>query len=85
VPAQTASGAAHQVGEIAALPKQLSIDHATFNLKSTIPVINPQSPMILLVHHGDAVGPDIDPMRPLSGPGRAASASLAAAAAARGD
>ena len=40
--------------------------------------------MIVLVHHGDALGPDVDPMRPLSGPGRAASARLAAAAAARG-
>ena len=40
--------------------------------------------MILLVHHGDAIGPEVDPMRPLSGPGRAASARLAAAAAARG-
>ncbi len=40
--------------------------------------------MILLVHHGDAIGPDIEPMRPLSEPGRAASARLAAAAAARG-
>ena len=40
--------------------------------------------MIVLVHHGDALGPDVEPMRPLSGPGRAASARLAAAAAARG-
>jgi phosphohistidine phosphatase len=40
--------------------------------------------MIVLVHHGDALGPDVDPMRPLSTPGRAASARLAAAAAARG-
>jgi len=40
--------------------------------------------MIVLVHHGDALGPDVDPMRPLSGPGRAASGLLAAAAAARG-
>ena len=40
--------------------------------------------MIVLVHHGDALGPEVDPMRPLSTPGRAASARLAAAAAARG-
>ena len=38
----------------------------------------------MLVHHGDALGPEVEPMRPLSGPGRAASARLAAAAAARG-
>ena len=40
--------------------------------------------MLLLVHHGDAVGPHIDPMRPLSSPGRLATEQLAAAAAARG-
>jgi phosphohistidine phosphatase len=40
--------------------------------------------MIVLVHHGDALGPEADPMRPLSGPGRTASARLAVAAAARG-
>ena len=40
--------------------------------------------MILLVHHGDALGPEVDPMRPLSEQGRAASARLAEAAAARG-
>ena len=40
--------------------------------------------MIVLVHHGDAVGPDIDPMRPLSPVGRAAATRLATAAAARG-
>lgn len=40
--------------------------------------------MLLLVHHGDAVGPAIDPMQPLSQTGLAASSALAAAAAARG-
>ena len=40
--------------------------------------------MLLLVHHGDAVGPAVDPMRPLSQAGLAASTALAAAAAARG-
>jgi len=40
--------------------------------------------MILLVHHGPAVGPEIDPMRPLSSVGRAATERLAAAAAHRG-
>lgn len=40
--------------------------------------------MLVLVHHGDAIGPEIEPMRPLSEPGREASARLAAAAAARG-
>ena len=41
-------------------------------------------PMIVLVHHGDALGPEVDPMRPLSEGGRAASARLAKAAAAQG-
>jgi phosphohistidine phosphatase len=40
--------------------------------------------MLLLVHHGDAVGPDVDPMRPLSRVGLAASTALAAEAASRG-
>ena len=40
--------------------------------------------MLVLVHHGDAIGPEVDSMRPLSATGRAASAGLAAAAAARG-
>ena len=37
-----------------------------------------------MVHHGDAVGPDIDPSRPLSGVGRHDVDRLAADAAARG-
>jgi len=40
--------------------------------------------MLLLVHHGDAVGPAVDPMRPLSERGIAASTALAAAVASRG-
>ena len=40
--------------------------------------------LILLVHHGDAVGPDVDPMRPLSSAGRAATDRLATLAAQRG-
>ena len=40
--------------------------------------------MLLLVHHGDAVGPAVDPMRPLSERGVAASTALAAKAASRG-
>jgi phosphohistidine phosphatase len=40
--------------------------------------------MLLLVHHGDAVGPAVDPMRPLSDRGVTASTALAATAAARG-
>src|SRR5437762_5502006 len=40
--------------------------------------------MLFLVHHGDAVGPDVDARRPLSDTGRAAVEHLAAAAAARG-
>jgi phosphohistidine phosphatase len=40
--------------------------------------------MLILVHHGDAVGADVDPMRPLSTAGRAEVAQLAADAAARG-
>lgn len=40
--------------------------------------------LLLLVHHGHAVGPEIDPMRPLSSSGRAATARLAEAAALRG-
>jgi phosphohistidine phosphatase len=39
---------------------------------------------IVLVHHGDAVGPSVDPMRPLSSPGRAATDRIAAAVASRG-
>jgi phosphohistidine phosphatase len=39
---------------------------------------------LVLVHHGDAVGPEVDPSRPLSAPGRAAVERLAALAAARG-
>ena len=39
---------------------------------------------VYLVHHGDAVGPDIDPRRPLSDAGRIAVEAAAAAAAARG-
>ena len=40
--------------------------------------------MIYLVHHGDAVGPDIDPRRPLSDRGRAGVLQLADEAARRG-
>jgi phosphohistidine phosphatase len=39
---------------------------------------------LTLVHHGDAVGPDVDPRRPLSLIGRADVERLAALAAARG-
>ena len=39
---------------------------------------------LYLVHHADAVGPDVDPLRPLSGLGRADVESLARRAAARG-
>jgi phosphohistidine phosphatase len=39
---------------------------------------------VILVHHGDAVGPEIDPRRPLSPWGREAVERLAADAAARG-
>jgi len=39
---------------------------------------------LLLVHHGDAVGPEVDPMRPLSSKGRAATNRLGVAAAERG-
>src|SRR5579871_2777664 len=39
---------------------------------------------LFLVHHGDAVGPDVDPQRPLSARGRQAVERLAAAAAAHG-
>jgi phosphohistidine phosphatase len=39
---------------------------------------------LFLVHHGDAVGPEVDPRRPLSLEGRAAVERLAADAAARG-
>jgi phosphohistidine phosphatase len=38
---------------------------------------------VYLVHHGEAVGPDIDPARPLSDRGRQACERLARAAAAR--
>lgn len=40
--------------------------------------------MVYLVHHGDAVGPEVDPMRPLSEAGRAGVFLLADAAARRG-
>jgi phosphohistidine phosphatase len=40
--------------------------------------------MIFLVHHADAVGPDVDPQRPLSVTGRMHADRLAASAAARG-
>jgi phosphohistidine phosphatase len=40
--------------------------------------------LLHLVHHGVAVGPDIDPRRPLSESGHAAVVQLAAAAAERG-
>jgi phosphohistidine phosphatase len=40
--------------------------------------------LLILVHHGDAVGPEIDPLRPLSSAGREAVERLAAEAAARG-
>ena len=39
---------------------------------------------IILVHHGDAVGPNVDPMRPLSSVGRAATERVASVVAARG-
>jgi phosphohistidine phosphatase len=40
--------------------------------------------ILYLVHHGDAVGPDVEPRRPLSERGREEVARLAAEAAARG-
>ena len=39
---------------------------------------------LFLAHHGDAVGPDVDPRRPLSPQGRAAVERVAARAAAHG-
>ena len=39
---------------------------------------------VFLVHHGDAVGPEVDPRRPLSAVGRASVDRIAALAAARG-
>jgi phosphohistidine phosphatase len=40
--------------------------------------------VIYLVHHADAIGPEIDPQRPLSSAGRLRAETLATAAAARG-
>ena len=40
--------------------------------------------MIYLVHHAEAVGPEVEPQRPLSAAGRIHAEALAAAAAARG-
>ena len=40
--------------------------------------------VVYLVHHGDAVGPDVDPRRPLSEQGRERVVQLAAEAATRG-
>lgn len=39
---------------------------------------------VYLVHHGDAVGPEVDPQRPLSARGHATAARLAAECARRG-
>jgi phosphohistidine phosphatase len=39
---------------------------------------------LYLVHHGDAVGPEVDPQRPLSQRGRIAAERIAADAASRG-
>jgi len=39
---------------------------------------------LYLVHHGEALGPDVDHLRPLSDAGRAATERVAAEAAARG-
>ena len=39
---------------------------------------------LILVHHGDAVGPEVDPQRPLSPKGRLAVEGLASSVAARG-
>ena len=40
--------------------------------------------MLYLIHHGDAVGPDVNPMRPLSDRGRAQVEALAKQAAEKG-
>ena len=40
--------------------------------------------LLLLVHHGDAVGPDVDTRRPLSGRGRSGAEALALMAASKG-
>jgi phosphohistidine phosphatase len=40
--------------------------------------------LVVLVHHGDAVGPDVDPRRPLSAAGRDSVSRLASLCAARG-
>ena len=40
--------------------------------------------LLLLVHHGDAVGPEVDAMRPLSSVGRAATERVATLAAQHG-
>lgn len=40
--------------------------------------------MLVLVHHGETVSPHVDPMRPLSTPGREAAARLARTVAAKG-
>jgi phosphohistidine phosphatase len=40
--------------------------------------------MLFLVHHADAVGPDLDPQRPLSSVGRGQAEGLASQAASRG-
>jgi phosphohistidine phosphatase len=43
-----------------------------------------QSRTIVLVHHGHALGREIEPMQPLSGPGRVSSQHMAVAASGRG-
>ena len=53
------------------------------SLPSSVPW-KPSSLVLYLVHHGDAVGPDVNPMRPLSDRGRVEVDMLAQRAAERG-
>jgi phosphohistidine phosphatase len=54
------------------------------DLNSPISSQNDPSCTVVLVHHGRALGRDVEPTQPLSGPGRAASQRLAVEVAARG-
>ena len=78
----TICSAAHQVGEIAARDETGQYNTGSgLQAKGRDPsVMN----VLLLVHHGAAVGPEVDPMRPLSAVGLAATERLAGLAAQRG-
>ena len=71
------------------LPLRKTGRRCAFSLVRRRILIRPRTPRrrslrLYLVHHGDAVGPDVDPRRPLSDRGRRAVELAAADAASRG-